>query len=225
VSEPTNLNPASCPCGFPTRRLHSGGAECHAWIGRRALLEGAPARSDHRHAAIALESIDALLEQLQDERRALVGDVDATALIAQVLLQQTPLDVVRRIARELERHASEADYEGRPTVRLLHRMGEKLAAAELAERRRRGPQSHAERAVGGERLELGRDGGGRRHFLAGRAINCGTTLEWNRGGIWTAVRYEVDMHADPEPCVVLCDAIGEHVLEDGDRFRWPARSA
>ena len=126
---------------------------------------------------------------------------------------------------QLEREASAADAEALPTSRMLNRAASSLAAAELAERRRRGPRDESERARGGERLELGRDGGGPRHFLAGRPINCGTTLEWNRGGIWTAVRYEVAMHAEGGPRVFLCDAIGEHVLEDGDRFRWPARSA
>ncbi|HET9442277.1 MAG TPA: hypothetical protein VFO65_03070 [Acidimicrobiales bacterium] len=41
------------------------------------------------------------------------------------------------------------------------------------------------------RLILGCDGGGRRHFLDGEAVHCGTPLELLvAGGAWVGVRYE-----------------------------------
>lgn len=39
-------------------------------------------------------------------------------------------------------------------------------------------------------LRLGDDGGGPRHFLAGRAVHCGDMLEMAVAGQWVPVRYE-----------------------------------
>ncbi len=71
-------------------------------------------------------------------------------------------------------------------------------------------------------LELGRDDGGLRHFVAGRAVACGTGLEWNRGGEWSHVRYEASW-TQRTVVAILCDDQGEHALRDTDRFRWPVR--
>ncbi|MFP5372167.1 MAG: hypothetical protein ACLGI3_15675 [Actinomycetes bacterium] len=53
-------------------------------------------------------------------------------------------------------------------------------------------------------LELRRDGGGRRHFLAGRAVHCGTPLELLLPGThWVAARYETDGRGEPMAYVIL----------------------
>lgn len=235
---------AGCPCGFGTngRTLHAGGDACAAWLGKTSLREaharalrarelhesGDPAVYDEERPLARLieqgrRELESLEESLVDERRLLAGDVEATKRIALLLTEHLASDAaIGRLRNALAREGADADYSGRPTARLLLRLADELEAAELALRRARGPRTEAERAIGGDRLELGRDAGGRRHFLAGRPVNCGTMLEWNRGGIWTRVRYEASLHADVTR-VVLSDALGEHELLDTDRFRWPER--
>lgn len=57
----------------------------------------------------------------------------------------------------------------------------------------------------GHRLELVREPGGWRHYLAGEPIACGTSLELYVGqGCWMTGRYECDLGAErPRPMLVL----------------------
>ena len=55
-----------------------------------------------------------------------------------------------------------------------------------------------------------RNGGGDRHYLAGKAVHCGTALELLvQGGRWVPVRYEL---ARGEPVAYL------HLGGPGERF-------
>lgn len=85
-------------------------------------------------------------------------------------------------------------------------------------------------------LLLGNDGGGRRHFLDGKPVHCGTTLEMQclehkeddygaflqplHKGVY--VRYEAQLY--PGGKVTLYADVGGYTFTaelDGHRFRWP----
>lgn len=243
--------PRSCSCGYPAngRKLHSGGAECTAWVGMRAVIEGAKEQraveegiaprpaievvsrreiGEHlltAHERTAYDAIVDLREAIRDDQQAIAGDVAGTKSLTAILVELLPDELVTRVLARLERDAGDASFNGRNTARVLERAVSSLAAASLEHRRLRGPRSDAERAIGGHPLELGRDGGGARHFVDGRPVSCGATLEVNRGGIWTRVRYEAQLYGDPAELggkVWLCDEAGDHELQLGDRFRWPS---
>ena len=87
----------------------------------------------------------------------------------------------------------------------------------------------------GQVLMLSSDGGRRRHFLAGRPVPSGTTLELLLSGDrWIPVRYEWSNRADAAPRFYMelggpWEQVEEHgpetyVLVPLDRavFRWPA---
>lgn len=84
----------------------------------------------------------------------------------------------------------------------------------------------------------GRDAGGRRDFLEGKAIHCGTGLElqafeirsddygewrvWLQKGV--RVRYEMEWDADRKG-LLYADVAGHEFtkpIDSGMRFRWPA---
>lgn len=69
-------------------------------------------------------------------------------------------------------------------------------------------------------LTLSQDGGGRRHFVDGRPVHCGTGLQWSPdyGKTWIAVRYEVS--GDFAPVLYLPDG-GRMVPGVDSKFRWP----
>lgn len=80
----------------------------------------------------------------------------------------------------------------------------------------------------GHRLELGEDVGGRRHFLAGEPVHCGTVLEffipWFE--IWVPVRFEV-VSDSPVFFLWLGEDVGDARmrLPENATLRWPERSA
>ena len=93
--------------------------------------------------------------------------------------------------------------EDRPVSELLralrilsHALRNSTVEVERERARRRRSEPPGESAVEGHRLVDGRDGGGRRHFLAGRAVHAGTGLMlFTRQG-WVRGRYESD-RGDP----------------------------
>lgn len=72
----------------------------------------------------------------------------------------------------------------------------------------------------GSHIILGKDGGGWRDFLDGRAIHCGTQLQLWLGDHWIYARYEIGDYWERE--AVLHSVDGERALNrDTMRFRWP----
>lgn len=81
-----------------------------------------------------------------------------------------------------------------------------------------------------QRLVLDSDGGGRRHFLDGRAVHCGTALELLLGGgTWVGIRYET-AGGEPVAYVALGGPGEAFAATDTVQFsipadavlRWPA---
>jgi len=73
-------------------------------------------------------------------------------------------------------------------------------------------------------LILSRDGGGRRHFLDGEPVRCGTTLEMlvqgSRPERWIAVRYEASLQ---QKCEAWLTPDGDTWIRVSDDvvLRWP----
>lgn len=82
-------------------------------------------------------------------------------------------------------------------------------------------------------LVLAEDGGGRRHFLAGRPVHAGAGLELRlRDDVWVRIRYEWSWRADEAPRGYLAlggrgEALGwepeavEFKLPERAELRWP----
>jgi hypothetical protein len=74
-------------------------------------------------------------------------------------------------------------------------------------------------------LTLSRDdGGGRRHFVDGKPVHCGTGLEWSpdNGKTWIAVRYEASFcHNGVFPSLYMPDG-SQMVPTVESKFRWPS---
>lgn len=74
------------------------------------------------------------------------------------------------------------------------------------------------------KLQLRHEGGGPRHYLAGRDIHCGDSIEIQLGGPWVIVRYEASIRR-PDELNVCLYAVGGRIYFDGDaNFRWPERN-
>lgn len=75
-------------------------------------------------------------------------------------------------------------------------------------------------------LKLSHDGSGRRHFVDGEPVHCGTSLQWSPdyGNTWINVRYEANFCREGVfPVLYLPD--GSQMVPTVDsRFRWPSRS-
>ncbi len=79
------------------------------------------------------------------------------------------------------------------------------------------------------KLFLGEDEGGKRHFLDGEPIHCGTGLEMLVAGKWVPVCYESEMYSKPARAVLYATPWGD----EGPRvtieypmaqtLRWPKR--
>jgi hypothetical protein len=71
---------------------------------------------------------------------------------------------------------------------------------------------------------LCRDCGGRRHFLDGRPVHCGTVLEIylpsRPGARWHRARYESTLQGDCEAWLTFDDDTCVRVREQ-DELRWP----
>jgi hypothetical protein len=106
--------------------------------------------------------------------------------------------------------------------------------AAIVERRRA-----AESTAPWHALELGRDAGGPRHYLAGRPVHCGTmivlqaveTRADDRGSYHVLlaqgvrVRYEAALYPDPPVVTLHTEVAGHEVVlrhQPWMRFRWPA---
>ena len=75
----------------------------------------------------------------------------------------------------------------------------------------------------GERLELRREEGGLRHYLAGEPVHAGELLEFQReDGSWALARYEWNFRQLEKPALCLD---GERAIwaEPEMRFRWPKK--
>lgn len=76
------------------------------------------------------------------------------------------------------------------------------------------------------RLEEAHDSGGRRYYLEGRPIECGTRLEVSLNGGWLPVRFEMDLQQFPVFYLRLSEGRGldsqvEFRLPDTAELRWP----
>jgi hypothetical protein len=73
-------------------------------------------------------------------------------------------------------------------------------------------------------LLLSHDGGGRRHFVDGRPVHCGTGLQWSpdNGNTWLDVRYEASFcHNGVFPSLYMPD--GSCLVPTVEsKFRWPS---
>jgi len=72
-------------------------------------------------------------------------------------------------------------------------------------------------------LTLSNDGSGRRHFVDGKPVHCGTGLQWSPdyGNTWINVRYEANFSQEGVfPCLYMPD--GSRLVPTVDsKFRWP----
>lgn len=72
-------------------------------------------------------------------------------------------------------------------------------------------------------LTLEMDGGGRRHYVDGKPVHCGTGLQWSpdHGRTWINVRYEANFSREGVfPVLYLPD--GSRLVPTVDsKFRWP----
>lgn len=72
-------------------------------------------------------------------------------------------------------------------------------------------------------IESGRDGGGWRQFLDGKAIHAGELLDMQHGDTWMTVRYEMQYH-ERRGLIYLRDAHDQkrvRVVDDTMQFSWP----
>ena len=90
----------------------------------------------------------------------------------------------------------------RAARRLLHQIDELAFELERERARRLGLKRGDTRLPDGHRLDDGRDGGGRRDFLAGRGVHAGETLYLLTYAGWHLVRYESNMPRN-EPFLYL----------------------
>lgn len=81
-------------------------------------------------------------------------------------------------------------------------------------------------------LELGNDGGGPRHYLEGKPVNCGTQLLLKIEpavprpvmktdlGVWVWARYEANLDPD-RICVTFHTTFGRVIPDEFTFVRWP----
>ena len=112
----------------------------------------------------------------------------------------------------------------RAARRLLQQIDELAFELERERARRHGLRRGDTRIPDGHRLDDGRDGGGRRDFLAGRGVHAGETLFLLTYAGWHAVRYESNVPR-AEPLLYLpLPGVREEVvfrLPREARFAWP----
>jgi len=112
----------------------------------------------------------------------------------------------------------ELDKAGRFVVEQLHELSAKLAEAEARAASFLGSDHR------GDRLVLGQDAGGRRHFLAGRPVRAGSGLCLLTRHGWIEGRYEWSF-GDRPPRLYHTLPHGEQVemeLPPSARLAWPA---
>jgi len=72
----------------------------------------------------------------------------------------------------------------------------------------------------GHRLELRREAGGMRNYLAGKPVHAGDILELWKAGAWLRGRYEWTFRTDDEPVLYLAEDKAV-CLSSADVLRWP----
>jgi hypothetical protein len=72
-------------------------------------------------------------------------------------------------------------------------------------------------------LTLSHDGTGRRHFVDGKPVHCGTGLQWSPdyGKTWINVRYEANFSRDGVYPVLYLPDRSQLVPTADSKFRWP----
>ena len=135
------------------------------------------------------------------------------------------MNVVRVVADERV-HDDDRDFKALACAarRLVHHIDEQSLELERERARRDGLRRGDTRIPDGRRLEDGRDGGGRRDFLAGRGVHAGETLYLLTYAGWHAVRYESNMPRN-EPLLYLpLPGVRQEILLSvprDARFAWP----
>jgi len=145
---------------------------------------------------------------MQDEMT--VEDAVNVANVLSDVLAHHPEQEVRDIviaARQLVRHVADHSRE-----------------LERERARRRSLAREEASAAEGHRLEEGADRGGRRDFLAGRAVHAGDVLYILTCAGWHPVRYESNMPRKASVLYVPLPGVGEEVVIAVPRealFAWP----
>lgn len=117
-----------------------------------------------------------------------------------------------------DKRRDQLDKSGRFVVEQLHELSAKLAEAEARAASFLGSDHR------GDRLVLGQDAGGRRHFLAGRPVRAGSGLCLLTRHGWIEGRYEWSF-GDRPPRLYHTLPHGEQVemeLPPSARLAWPA---
>jgi hypothetical protein len=112
----------------------------------------------------------------------------------------------------------------RAARKLLHHIDELAFELERERARRYGLKRGDTRRPDGHRLEDGRDGGGRRDFLAGRGVHAGETLYLLTYAGWHAVRYESNLRCNEPVLYLPLPGVRQEVLFGAPRaacFAWP----
>jgi hypothetical protein len=108
--------------------------------------------------------------------------------------------------------------------RLVSHIAEQSCEMERERARRRSQAEVQVRLVDGHRLEEGTDGGGRRDFLAGRAVHAGETLYLLTWIGWYLVRYESNMPRKTSVLYLSLPGVQDDVVIAVPRdacFAWP----
>jgi hypothetical protein len=124
--------------------------------------------------------------------------------------------------------ARHADEDKRELViaakKLVSHIKEQSREIERERARRHALAGEGARLAEGHRLEEGTDGGGRRDFLAGRAVHAGQMLYLLTCAGWHAVRYESNMPHKTSVLYLPLPGVQEEVVigvPRGARFVWP----
>ena len=125
----------------------------------------------------------------------------------------------------LARHADEGVRKLVIAVKqLVSHIGEQSREIERERARRHSLVGQDAWPAEGHRLEEGTDGGGRRDFLAGRAVHAGQMLYLLTCAGWHAVRYESNMPHKASVLYLPLPGVPEEVVIGvplGARFAWP----
>jgi hypothetical protein len=125
----------------------------------------------------------------------------------------------------LARHTDEGVRELVIAVKqLVSHIGEQSREIERERARRHSLVGEDARPAEGHRLEEGTDGGGRRDFLAGRAVHAGQVLYLLTYAGWHAARYESNMPHKASVLYLPLPGVPEEVVIGvplGARFAWP----
>lgn len=108
--------------------------------------------------------------------------------------------------------------------RLVGHVAEQLCELERERARRKAAAGEGAPLVEGHWLEEGTDGGGRRDFLAGRAVHAGETLYLLTSLGWYPVRYESNIPRKTSLLYLPLPGVQEEVViavPRGARFAWP----